>query len=312
MWPSSSLSWKMTNEFGQRVYPVIRYVFDLLSEIRGGRQTSDPQSVATELRTLLAQFDVQGTRRKEYYLARSALVYWIDEVLVNSDWEYAEHWNNHTLERSYFDARERAWRFFEKAEAARSQENLDALEAFYLCVCFGFKGIYREDQREARREKTDVGDTWDPEQSDDAAPDPSADDAGDEAAQSLVKKKKSDWWDSEEEGANEGMMTWGLGGDELSESMIGDIGNDASAFKAPLPKRTKQKMAATFQEWVDSVYRQLAPAVQPPFAPENPPSELGNAKPLSGRPALTTGATMLIMGFGLFVVLVIVRFASTY
>jgi type IV/VI secretion system ImpK/VasF family protein len=300
----------MTNDFGQRVYPVIRTVSDLLAEIRAGNASVDPQTVATELRTMLAQFDVQGERRKEYYLARSALVYWIDEVLVNSDWEYANYWNNHTLERSYFDSRERAAKFFEKAEAARSLDNLDALETFYLCACFGFKGVYRDEKRESGGDKgrANTGDTWDPDQKTDVAV--AAQPAADDAARA-EKKKKSDWWDSEEEGdANEGMKTWGLGGDDVAESMGGDAMADLSAMRAPLPKRTKQNQAATFQEWIDSVYRQLAPAVQPPFAPANPPAELGSAKPLSGRPALVTAATLLILGFGVCVILLIVGLAK--
>jgi hypothetical protein len=89
--------------------------------------------------------------------------------------------------------------------------------------------------------------------------------------------------------------------------MIGDAAADISTFKAPLPKRTRQNQAATFQEWIDSVYRQLAPAVQSPFSPENPPSELGNAKPLVGRPALSTATTMLVFGLTLLVSLVIAK-----
>jgi len=298
----------MTNDFGQRVYPVIRYVSDLLSDIRNGRSSADAQSVAMEMRTLLAQFDVQGERRKEYYLARSALVYWIDEVLVNSTWEHASYWNNHTLERSYFDARERAWRFFEKAEQARSLDNLDALETFYLCACFGFKGVYRDEQRPAKKEKqTQANETWDPErggaEAADAVPAAAEEPSG---PAPRGKNRKSDWWDSNEGGdENAGMMTWGIGGDEMSESMIGELTSDASVLKAPLPKRNKQNQAATFQEWLDSVYRQLAPAVQPAFVPANSPSELGTAKPLSGKPALVTASTLLILGFCVSVVLVI-------
>jgi type IV/VI secretion system ImpK/VasF family protein len=284
---------------------VIRYVSDLLSDIRAGRSSADVQSVATELRTLLAQFDVQGERRKEYYLARSALVYWIDEVLVNSTWEYASYWNNHTLERSYFDARERAWRFFEKAEAARSLDNLDALETFYLCACFGFKGVYRDEKKQARKEKpAQAGETWDPDNAP-AEPDVAVRDDADAGPTPRRKDKKSDWWDSDQGEENEGMKTWGIGGDELAESMVSELAQDASVLKAPLPKRNNQNQAATFQEWLDSVYRQLSPTVQPAFAPENSPSELGTAKPLSGKPALVTASTMLILGFCLSVVLVI-------
>lgn len=299
----------MTNEFGQRVYPVIRHVLNVLSEIRQEDSSPDPQLVATELRTLLAQFDVQGGRRKEYLLARSALVYWIDEVLVNSDWEYAGYWSNNTLERSYFDSRERAFQFFQKAEAARSLENLDTLETFFLCACFGFEGVYRDGEVAVHGDSKSLSaeDTWDPDQEPpgESSREPEADASG-QAADTTPKKKDkggSDWWDSDE-ADDQGMMTWGLGADEMSESLIGD----ASEVRAPLPTRTKNQ-AATFQEWIDSVYQQLAPTVQPPYVPENSPTDLGQAGPLTGRPALVTAATLLIAGFGLCVILLIVSFS---
>lgn len=300
----------MTNEFGQRVYPVIRHVLNVLSEIRQGESSPDPQLVATELRTHLAQFDVKGERRKEYQLARRALVYWIDEVLVNSEWEYAGYWSNNTLERSYFDSRERAFQFYQNAEAARSIENLDALETFFLCACFGFKGVYRDGEFavESDSKSLTAEDTWDPDQE---PPAESSGEPGTDASKQSpgtsekgTDKAGDDWWDSSES-ENEGMMTWGLGADEMSESLM----SDASEVRAPLPTPRKENQAATFQEWIDSVYQQLAPTVQPPYVPENSPSDLGQAGPLSGRPALVTAATLLIAGFGLCVILLIVTFS---
>lgn len=278
----------MTNEFGQRVYPVIRYVLDLLAAIRNGRGTADPPLISTQLRTLLAQFDVKGDRRADFHLARAALVYWIDEVLVNAPWEFADYWSNHTLERSYFDSRERAWRFFEKAESARSLENLDALETFYLCACFGFKGIYRDEGSRQGRDSAaaDSGDTWDEDQdqtgphregdSNEAAPEPAS--------------EADDWWDAGEDA----MKTWGIGGDDVTDSLIDELVGKSSV-RLPISQRAKETQAATFQEWIDSVYRQLAPSPQPPYAPHNSPSELGEAGPLSGRSSRGAATLMLII-----------------
>jgi type IV/VI secretion system ImpK/VasF family protein len=297
----------MTNDFGQRVYPVIRYVLDLLRTIRGGRSTPDPQLAAAELRTLLAQFDVQGPRRTEYQLARSALIYWADEVLVNSTWEYADYWSNHTLERSYFDARERASRFFEKAEVARGLENLDALETFYLCACFGFKGVYRDDgfRASSAPAKADSGDTWEEEQA--AAEAASGQTATASAPSDQASEVNGDdWWENDD-----ALKTWGIGGVELSESLLENLPGDMSVMKAPLAQRTRETQTATFQEWLESVYRQLAPAAQPPFAPANSPSDLGTATPLSGRSARVGSALMLALAGGLMLVLWIVLLYRT-
>ena len=283
----------MTNEFGQRVFPVIRYVVDALATIRSGSESLDPQMVAAELRTLLAQFDVQGDRRKEFLLARRALVYWIDEVLVLSNWEFARYWSNNTLERSYFDSRERATQFFDKADQARSLESLDALETFYLCACFGFMGVYRS---ENRREDAETGrpnegaspeETWDPEQEEQAADEsvPVSAEAQEEAA-AAAAASKDDWWESGASWEN----------DEPADSMI------ANVKAVPASRRVKKE---TFQEWIDSVYRQLSPSVQHPYTPENPPSELGQASPLEGRPALVASSAMLILGVCLSVGLII-------
>lgn len=287
----------MTNEFGQRVYPIIRYVLDLLSAIRSGRTTPDPQLISTQLRTLLAQFDVKGQHRVDYHLARAALVYWIDEVLVNAPWDNADFWSNHTLERSYFDSRERAWRFFEKAESARSLENLDALETFYLCACFGFKGVYRDEGTRSAGDSAPPGsgDTWDEEQ-EQAAGAAKGDAAGAPAATDAAGPGDGGWWDSEEDA----MQTWGIGGDDVTESLVDDLLRDASAVRAPLSQRARETQAATFQEWIDSVYRQLAPSPQPPYSPRNSPLELGHAGPLSGRSSRGAATLMLVLASLLF------------
>jgi len=281
----------MTNDFGKRVYPVIRYLFDLLAQIRERRLTTRPELVAAELRTLLGQFDVQGSRRIDYQLARAALVYWIDELLVNSPWEQAIYWSDHTLERSYFDARERAWRFFEKAEAARGLDNLDALETYYLCACFGFRGVYRDASAgQGRVAAKDSGDTWDEEQ--DSSESASAAKSADQPP------ADDDWW-----GNDDISKTWGIGGDDNSQSLIADVLNDASLAKGPLPLSAARRNAATFEEWIDSVYRQLAPAPQPPYVPAQPPSSLGPAAPLGGRSARAATTLMVVLAFGLTIVL---------
>src|SRR5262249_6971702 len=74
-----------------------------------------------------------------------AFVFWIDEVLVNSNWSFASDWKDNPLEREIFGSRSRAWKFFENANLARALERTDALEAFAWTAALGFRGIYRND-----------------------------------------------------------------------------------------------------------------------------------------------------------------------
>lgn len=134
----------MNDAFAAKVYPTILYVLDLVDRIRsrrGGEPT--PQEEFPRLKQYIGQLDSRGTDQRDFELAKAALVYWIDEMLVNSDWSYASYWKDNTLERELYDSRDRAWEFFEKAKTARTLSRPDALETYYLCVALGFLGIYR-------------------------------------------------------------------------------------------------------------------------------------------------------------------------
>jgi type VI secretion system protein ImpK len=82
-------------------------------------------------------------------MAEYALVYWADEVLINSSWAHAEDWRKHRLlEQALYREAVGGDAFFEKAKRARA-ESTDALETFFLCVALGFQGRYARDR--ARR-----------------------------------------------------------------------------------------------------------------------------------------------------------------
>ena len=59
------------------------------------------------------------------------------------------------------------------------------------------------------------------------------------------------------------------------------------------------------------MYRQLAPAAQPPFVPANSPVGLGTATPLSGRSARIGSTLMLTLAGGLMLILWIVLLYRT-
>ena len=72
----------------------------------------------------------------------TALVSWIDDVLIEAPWPGRDWWENNSLEFAHFNTRDRATHFFKKAKDASQMTRRDALEVFYVCVVLGFRGLY--------------------------------------------------------------------------------------------------------------------------------------------------------------------------
>ncbi|MGZ0171310.1 MAG: DotU family type IV/VI secretion system protein [Planctomycetales bacterium] len=136
----------MGEEFNVKVFAILHYVLKLRNNLEEGVAV-EFEPVKMGMLRLLGQFNVSGAMSSHYELARAALVFWTDEVLINSQWVYAERWRNSPLELELYGTRQRAWRFFELAEQARSLTGTDVLEVFALCAASGFRGIYRNSNR---------------------------------------------------------------------------------------------------------------------------------------------------------------------
>lgn len=134
----------MDDSFRERINRPVLFVLRVLDQIRGGADPEpDPDAVRQRFRELVGQFDVRGPLSEQYRLAKTALVYWADEMLINSNWSHAQSWKNSPLELELYGTRSRAWQFFRNAELARGLESPEALEVFALCTALGFQGVYR-------------------------------------------------------------------------------------------------------------------------------------------------------------------------
>ncbi len=134
----------MTPEFSRVVDPVFLHVLKLLERIEQG-QTPEPDFERQKLHSLLSDMEAKAGS-DDGQLGRRALVYWIDEVLIDASWPHASWWADHILEFELLGTNEGATLFFSDAERARSSPNLrNALEVYYLCVVLGFRGIYRDE-----------------------------------------------------------------------------------------------------------------------------------------------------------------------
>jgi type VI secretion system protein ImpK len=142
----------MTDAFANLVGPVFQHVVDLQDELNAGES---PTLQAERDRILAVLGDAErkagassSQLAHDFELARRALVYWIDEVLINSGWDHATEWKQHILEWDIYQERLRADRFYEIAHEAETLAGTDPLETFFLCVALGFRGRYVDRPKE--------------------------------------------------------------------------------------------------------------------------------------------------------------------
>lgn len=131
----------MTPEFAKAVDPVFLRVLRLQERIAAGENPSPPDEAA-HIRGFLDQAESVLGQSPEWTLAKYALVSWVDEMLVDPEWEGGDWWKNNTLEQELFRSRQRFHEFYQRAKEAHSRGYFNALEVYYLCVVLGFRGLY--------------------------------------------------------------------------------------------------------------------------------------------------------------------------
>jgi type VI secretion system protein ImpK len=253
----------MNDRLANRVYPTILYVLDLLDRINGRKPggVPDPNVERPKLKQYVGQLD-SGKSTREDELAKAALVYWIDEVLINAPWPHQKFWENHTLEFEYFNTLDAAYLFYEQAKTAKSLSPADALETFYICVALGFLGVYRG--RDVVRKQPlraaapkplpapppprSMGDSW-------PVTSPGLDDSWDKVP--LPPKPQ-----------------------EIPQEAL----SEDSMFAPPAggPQHGMMDLPDTLEGWAAPVYAQIAPGRQRPFQPNTAPDSQRDARPLSG------------------------------
>ncbi|MFO0945239.1 MAG: DotU family type IV/VI secretion system protein [Planctomycetota bacterium] len=283
----------MNDTFAAKVYPTILYTLGLLDRIQSGR---GPEPKANEekprLKQYLGQLDSRGSDQREFELAKAALTYWIDELLVNSRWSQANEWKNNTLERELYDARDRAWEFFEKAKAARSTGQANALETFYLCVALGFQGIYRDG------EVRPAAGTNPP-----ASPPPQVQAA---PRKPLPTSDQVTWFNEKSGDSGRGdEQTWGFGDVQLPEPKSTPSAPPPPPV-APQPRSMgNTDLPKTLQEWSAPVYAQIAPGGLRSFVPNAAPDSQRDARPLGGWLAFKRSINLVILMGGISLILAI-------
>ena len=134
----------MNDAFALLVGPTFKYVNEFLRTVERG-ENPPLVEVREELVALLGDAEQHAQSRAladDFALAKYALVYWIDELLIYSPWSHAEDWRRHILEWEFYHQNLGGELFFDKAREAETLPRTEALEVFFLCVALGFQGMY--------------------------------------------------------------------------------------------------------------------------------------------------------------------------
>jgi type IV/VI secretion system ImpK/VasF family protein len=90
-----------------------------------------------------------------YDQVRYPLVVFADEVILNSNWEYAQEWEQELLEKRFFETEVGGDRFFELCEEP-AVTNPDVASIFYTCLLMGFRGRYEPESEQLRLLKHNI------------------------------------------------------------------------------------------------------------------------------------------------------------
>lgn len=85
---------------------------------------------------------------KDY--AHYAAVALVDEAIMTSEWPGADQWRREPLQKHYFDNFLAGEHFFSRLDELRGGAEDDLLEVYFLCLCAGFQGRFRDDREELR------------------------------------------------------------------------------------------------------------------------------------------------------------------
>ena len=152
----------MQDTIANLVYPVIDYGLALRERLERGENPTIGIEQATLKGMLLSEAEARrwaafggdpeargmGESRDRggpaFLGIRYALTCWLDEIFILNS-PFAAAWNERKLEVAFYGTNDRAWKFWDQARIAEGRGGTDALEVFFLCVMFGFRGELRDE-----------------------------------------------------------------------------------------------------------------------------------------------------------------------
>lgn len=142
----------------QRLSEIFATCFTLILQLRAADEFGDPEVLRRRIKDLLDSAEREALRTGvtpgNLQMAKFAIVAFIDETIISSDWSQKDRWMSKPLQLELYDQYDAGETFFTRLEQLREEPkaNAEALEVYYLCLTLGFKGKYQLHEQERLRE----------------------------------------------------------------------------------------------------------------------------------------------------------------
>ncbi len=142
----------------ERLAEIFAPCFTLILNLRSTDEFGDPTALRRRTKELLDDAEREalqtGVSPDTIRTAKFALVAFIDETILSSDWPHKEEWASTPLQLEFFDQYDAGEVFFDRLDQLREnpRASAEALEIYYLCMALGFKGQYQIHGQEHLRE----------------------------------------------------------------------------------------------------------------------------------------------------------------
>lgn len=119
----------------------------LAARIPSSPDLPDPAELRNRIGALLNEMATKGAQaglsRDDLEDARYAIVAFLDEQILASNWSGKQDWMLEPLQLAYFNENTAGEGFFKRMQALEARpERAHVLQLYYLCVSLGFQGIY--------------------------------------------------------------------------------------------------------------------------------------------------------------------------
>ncbi len=121
----------------------------LILQLRGTNDYGDPAALKSRISEMLGKFEresrIAGTDNERINMSKFALVAFLDETIISSNWNQKDSWLSEPLQLKLFNTFNAGEEFFDNLNKLRQRSSnyKDVLEIFYLCLTLGFKGKYQ-------------------------------------------------------------------------------------------------------------------------------------------------------------------------
>jgi len=131
-----------------RLAEVYAPCFALILQLRASHEYGDAEVLRRRVKDLFDRSEREALRTgynaEDLRLVKFALVAFIDETLLSSNWSQKAYWVAKPMQLELYDRYDAGEVFFVRLDELRSASSrAEVLEVYYLCMTLGFKGQYQ-------------------------------------------------------------------------------------------------------------------------------------------------------------------------